>query len=150
MSPMAVMATDSDHADWLKARLVIVLEHLYPSDRRSPEAWNRLSEDQARRGYRVEEVAPGVWWIRLGQPEKLVPTRFQEHDKVWGGLVPDFATPEGRRTFAAYHAGMLVDKGVKRLQARRVRPSTAQRHFLAHFRNSRFFRPVLTASRCIS
>jgi alpha-D-xyloside xylohydrolase len=72
---------DSDHADWLNARLVVTapLEHLYPPDRRSPEAWNRLSEYQVRHGYRMEEVAPGVWRIRLGQPEKLVPTRFQEH-----------------------------------------------------------------------
>ena len=32
--------------------------------------------------------------------------------KVWGGLVPDFATSEGRRIFADYHARTLVDKGV--------------------------------------
>jgi len=32
--------------------------------------------------------------------------------KVWGGLVPDFATPEGRRIFADYHARTLVEKGV--------------------------------------
>ena len=72
---------DSDHADWLNARLIVTasLEHLYPPDRKSPEAWNRLSEEQVRHGYRMEEVAPGVWRIRLGKPEKLVPTRFQEH-----------------------------------------------------------------------
>ena len=72
---------DSDHADWINARLVVTapLEHLYPPDRKSPEAWNRLSEEQVRRGYGMEEVAPGVWRIRLGQPEKLVPTHFQEH-----------------------------------------------------------------------
>jgi len=72
---------DSDHADWLNARLVVTapLEHLYPPGGRSVEAWNRLSEEQVRRGCRMEEVAPGVWRIRLGQPEKLVPTRFQEH-----------------------------------------------------------------------
>ena len=28
---------------------------------------------------RVEEVAPGVWRLRLGQPETLVPMHFQEH-----------------------------------------------------------------------
>ena len=72
---------DSDQADWLNARLVVTapLERLYPPERRSPEAWNRLSEEQVRRGYGMEEVAAGVWRIRLGQPEKLVPTRFQEH-----------------------------------------------------------------------
>ena len=32
--------------------------------------------------------------------------------KVWGGLVPDFATQEGRQVFADYHARTLVDKGV--------------------------------------
>ena len=32
--------------------------------------------------------------------------------RVWGGLVPDFATPEGRRIFADYHARTLVAKGV--------------------------------------
>ena len=31
---------------------------------------------------------------------------------VWGGLVPDFATPEGRRIFADYHSTKLVDHGV--------------------------------------
>ena len=31
---------------------------------------------------------------------------------VWGGLVPDFATPEGRRIFADYHRTKLVDHGV--------------------------------------
>ena len=32
--------------------------------------------------------------------------------KVWGGLVPDFATPEGGKIFADHHAKTLVDKGV--------------------------------------
>lgn len=32
--------------------------------------------------------------------------------RVWGGLVPDFATPEGRKLFAEHHARTLVDKGV--------------------------------------
>ena len=40
---------------------------------------DRPSEEQVRHGYRMEEVAPGVWRIRFGQPEKLVPTHFQEH-----------------------------------------------------------------------
>lgn len=31
---------------------------------------------------------------------------------VWGGLVPDFATPEGRRIFADYHRTKLVDHGI--------------------------------------
>jgi alpha-D-xyloside xylohydrolase len=72
---------DSDHADWLNARLVATapLDHLYPPDRKSPEAWNRLSEEQVKRGYQMEAVAPGVWRLRFGQPEKLTPIRFQEH-----------------------------------------------------------------------
>lgn len=32
--------------------------------------------------------------------------------KVWGGLVPDFATKKGRKIFADYHAANLVEKGV--------------------------------------
>ena len=31
---------------------------------------------------------------------------------VWGGLVPDFATEEGRKTFADYHREKLVDHGI--------------------------------------
>lgn len=31
---------------------------------------------------------------------------------VWGGLVPDFATPEGRKIFADYHREKLVDHGI--------------------------------------
>jgi alpha-D-xyloside xylohydrolase len=72
---------DSDHADWLNARLAVAapLDHLYPPDRRSPETWNRLSDEQVKQGCRMEQTASGVWRIRFGQPEKLTPTRFQEH-----------------------------------------------------------------------
>ena len=62
-------------AVWLTAPL----EHLSPPESRSPEIWNRLSEDQLRRGNRMEQTAPGTWRIRFGQPEKFTPTRFQEH-----------------------------------------------------------------------
>ena len=72
---------DSDHADWLNARLLATgpLEHLYPPDKKSPQAWNRLSDEQIQRGGRMEEVAPGVWRLRFGEPEKLTPIRFQGH-----------------------------------------------------------------------
>ena len=32
--------------------------------------------------------------------------------EVWGGLVPDFATPQGRRIFADYHHRALIAEGV--------------------------------------
>ncbi|MEN6451893.1 MAG: TIM-barrel domain-containing protein [Thermoguttaceae bacterium] len=32
--------------------------------------------------------------------------------RVWGGLVPDFATPEGRRIFSRYHAKTFAEKGI--------------------------------------
>ncbi len=35
---------------------------------------------------------------------------------VWNGLVPDFATPEGRRIFADYHDKTLFQKGVECLK----------------------------------
>ena len=31
---------------------------------------------------------------------------------VWGGLVPDFATPEARKIFADYHRKYLIEKGI--------------------------------------
>ena len=31
---------------------------------------------------------------------------------VWGGLVPDFATPQGRRIFGGYHEANLVKRGI--------------------------------------
>ena len=71
---------DSDHADWLNARLTATapLDHLLPPNRRSPDAWNRLSDVQTKRGIGVEVAAPGVWRVRLGQPETLTPRHFQE------------------------------------------------------------------------
>lgn len=70
---------NSDHADWLQARIYAVdaLDDLYPPGRRSA-AWSRLSEEQVQRGYQLEPVAPGVWRMRLGQPEKFTPMTFQE------------------------------------------------------------------------
>ncbi len=72
--------TDSDHADWLDARLSATapLDHLLPPERRSADAWNRLSDVQTKRGVGVEVAAPGVWRVRLGQPEALTPRHFQE------------------------------------------------------------------------
>ncbi|MCL5096789.1 MAG: glycoside hydrolase, partial [Candidatus Omnitrophica bacterium] len=35
---------------------------------------------------------------------------------VWGGLVPDFAAPEGRRIFQAYHEGILFSIGADGLK----------------------------------
>ena len=79
---------DSDHADWLNARLVVTspLEHLYPTDMQSPEAWNRLSDEQIQRGYQVEQVERGVWRIRFGQPEKLTPITLREHSPSSRGM----------------------------------------------------------------
>lgn len=37
---------------------------------------------------------------------------FSGDYEVWEGLVPDFATKEGRRIFAEYHRKELVDKGI--------------------------------------
>ena len=93
---------DSDQADWLNARLVVTapLEHLYPPERRSPEAWNRLSEEQVRRGYGMEEVAAGVWRIRLRT------AREARSDAIPGAC----AAPEGDRgtgiVQAASHQGL--------------------------------------------
>ena len=39
--------------------------------------WNRLSPEQLARHYELEMVAPGVWRLRLGQPEKLTPLSFR-------------------------------------------------------------------------
>ena len=39
----------------------------------------KLSDEQIARGYRLDEVAAGVWRIRFGEPEKLTPVTFQEH-----------------------------------------------------------------------
>ncbi|MCE5269020.1 MAG: DUF5110 domain-containing protein [Planctomycetaceae bacterium] len=38
--------------------------------------------------------------------------RWSGDYRVWGGLVPDFATPEGRRIFADYHGRQFAEKGV--------------------------------------
>ena len=73
---------DSDHADWADARILAhePLPHLYPrgADAAIPTAeWNQLSPDQLARHYELEMVAPGVWRLRLGQPEKLTPMSFR-------------------------------------------------------------------------
>lgn len=73
---------DSDHADWADARILArePLPHLYPggADAALPTAdWNRLSPDQLARHDELETVAPGVWRLRLGQPEKLTPLSFR-------------------------------------------------------------------------
>lgn len=70
---------NSDHADWLQARIhtVDALDDLYPPGRQSP-AWSRLTEEQVNQGCQLESVAPGVWRMRLGQPEKFTPLAFQE------------------------------------------------------------------------
>ncbi len=41
------------------------------------EEWNRLSPGQLARHYQLDAVAPGVWRLRLGQPEKLTPMSFR-------------------------------------------------------------------------
>jgi len=74
---------DSDHADWADARIVASapLAHLYPFDKdaETPTAeWNALAPEQEARGYQMSEVAPGVWRLRLGQPERFTPERFRE------------------------------------------------------------------------
>jgi len=38
-------------------------------------------------GFPIDQVAPGVWRIRFGQPEKLTPIRFQEHASCLKELV---------------------------------------------------------------
>ena len=73
---------DSDHADWADARIVAhePLPHLYPpgADAAIPTAeWNRLSPEQLARHYELDIVAPGIWRLRLGQPENLTPMSFR-------------------------------------------------------------------------
>ena len=50
--------------------------------------------------------------------------------KVWGGLVPDFATPGGTADLRRLPCQDARREGRQRLQARRVRPPAAQRHSL--------------------
>lgn len=74
---------DSDHGDWLDARVALVADapQLYPPGSRqsmSPKEWNTLSEDQVRSGHELTEVAPGVWKLTLGTPEALTPVGLRD------------------------------------------------------------------------
>ena len=44
----------------------------------STAEWNQLAPEQEARNYRLEPVAPGIWRLRLGQPEQLTPEHFRE------------------------------------------------------------------------
>jgi alpha-D-xyloside xylohydrolase len=73
---------DSDHADWADARILAneALPHLYPdgTDATIPTAeWNKLSSEQLARRYELEAVGPGIWRLRLGQPEQFTPEHFR-------------------------------------------------------------------------
>ena len=73
---------DSDHADWADARILAgePLPHLYPdgADATIPTVeWNKLAPEQLARSYQLEAVAPGVWRLRMGQPEKFTPEHFR-------------------------------------------------------------------------
>ena len=70
----------------------------------------RLLRESRQQGYKLN-----LWEHAFTHPSSplykpLLP--WSGDYKVWGGLVPDFATPEGRRIFADYHARTLVEKGV--------------------------------------
>ena len=70
----------------------------------------RLLRETQQQGYKLN-----LWEHAFTHPSSplykpLLP--WSGDYKVWGGLVPDFATPEGRRIFADYHARTLVAKGV--------------------------------------
>ena len=73
---------DSDHADWADAKILAreALPHLYPAGAEAtiptPE-WNRLSPEQVARRYQLDSVAPGIWRLRVGQPEKFTPASFR-------------------------------------------------------------------------
>ena len=73
---------DSDHADWADARILAneALPHLYPdgTDATIPTAeWNKLSSEQLASRYELEAVGPGIWRLRLGQPEQFTPEHFR-------------------------------------------------------------------------
>jgi alpha-D-xyloside xylohydrolase len=73
---------DSDHADWADARILASepLPLLYPggADATIPTAdWNKLSPEQLAHSYRLDLVAPGVWRLRVGQPEPFTPEHFR-------------------------------------------------------------------------
>ena len=73
---------DSDHADWADARILasVPLPHLYPDGADATiltEEWNKLAPEQLARSYQLEAVAPGVWRLRMGQPEKFTPEHFR-------------------------------------------------------------------------
>ncbi len=77
--------------------------------RRFPEP-ERLLRETKQLGYKLN-----LWehaFIHPTSPlyKPLLP--WSGDFKVWDGLVPDFARPEGRALFAAYHAENFVDKGV--------------------------------------
>ena len=77
--------------------------------RRFPDP-DRLLRETKEQGYKLN-----LWEHAFTHPSSplykpLLP--WSGDYKVWGGLVPDFAAPEGRRIFADYHAATLVDKGV--------------------------------------
>ncbi len=62
----------SDHADW--AEPTIFGRNLPIPIRISDAEWNRLDDAQLQSGYVVTQIAPGIWRLRFGSPEKFVPT----------------------------------------------------------------------------
>lgn len=73
---------DSDHADWGQARFVVrePLADLFPPGIAGPvpaAEWNRLSPKQAAAGMTLKQVAPGLWRLRVGKPERFTPTAFR-------------------------------------------------------------------------
>ena len=49
-----------------------------PTEQRSAETSKQSSREKIQRGCKIEVVAPGVWRVRLGQPERFTPVAFQE------------------------------------------------------------------------
>ena len=70
---------DSDHADWADACILATdsLTRLYASPPVSTEIWNQMTQRQKDHGYRMDQVAPGVWRIRFGVPEAFTPLTFR-------------------------------------------------------------------------
>ena len=56
-----------------------------------------------------------VWEHAFTHPESPIHDALKPYSgsyRVWGGLVPDFATPEARRIYLKHHRETLFDKGV--------------------------------------
>ena len=73
---------DSDHADWANAKLSTIapVDDLYPggmTPATRSKLWNLLSPQQKAKGYKMETIAPGVWRLRFGTPEKITPVSMR-------------------------------------------------------------------------